>query len=233
MAEIPAEQQAHREAFGRAITIWFKQNGWSQQTLHDFSLAIGNTGGVWNSQASLLQRGRLDCKPQFWVALGTLNAAIAAQGLAAVTSRSLRDRLTGAEPFLAADGRVATATDFFAMFIGEQPINDCYLAPEPEPVYSDDEGKGLSEMCREAFRRIAQDMMLSPREAWDGLRPHCKDMSSEEVARFREVLAGWSDWSGEEVTALSVPGQLGKPAQALEDWGDGNLTISLRPLRRG
>jgi len=234
MADIPATQQLNRDAFGKAITVWLKQNGWSQQTGHDLSLAIGNVGGVWNSQMSLLQRGRLDCKPQFWVAMGALNAFVTAQDLALISGRGLRDRMKDAEPFLTADGRVATATDFFSAFIGEQPINDRYRAPEPEPVVTDDDAKGISDMCREAFRRVATDQMLNPKEAWEALKPHCKGLTAIELGRFREVLAGWSDWSGEEAMSLSVRGELGKPAQALESWGGGYCSpcvgVDSRPI---
>jgi hypothetical protein len=233
MAEIPPEQQAHRDAFGKALTVWMKRNGWSQQTFHDFSIALGSVGGVWNSQTSLLQRGKLDCKPQFWVALGALNAAVAAQDLAKVTNRNLRDRLTDAQPFLAANERPATAAELFAMFIGEQPIAEQYLLPDPAPVLTDDEAKGLSEMCREAFRRIATDQMLNPKEAWEALKPHATMLNATELDRFREVLAGWSDWSGDEATALSVPGQLGRPAQALHLWGGDTATVRPIVLRRG
>jgi hypothetical protein len=233
MADIPAEQQLNRDAFGKAFTVWMKRNGWSQQTFHDFSLAIGNVGGVWNSQASLLARGKLDCKPQFWVALGRLNAAVAAQDFSAVTARGLRDRLKTAEPFITADGRPATASDFFSLFIGEAPIADEYLAPEPEPVLTDGDAKGLSEMCREAFRRIATDQMLNPKEAWEGLKPFCSMLTATELDRFREVLAGWSDWSGDEATALSVPGELDRPTQALKAWGGGIATVSPIAMRRG
>jgi hypothetical protein len=224
MAGIPAEYQAYRNDLGKAIARWMKSNSWSQQTFHDWAVAAGSEG-PWNSQVSLWQRGKLDPKSHFWVGVGRFNAAVAAQDFPYATSRSLRDRLTNAEPFLTADGRQASAADFFAMFIGEQPINDCYLTPEPEPVLTDADGKALSELCRDAFRRTATSQMFSPKEAWDSLAPHCSTMSSEEIARFREVLAGWSDWSGEEATALSAPGQRSKPARALDNWG-GGLAIS-------
>jgi hypothetical protein len=232
MAEIPVEYQAHREALGKAITVWMKRNGWSQQTFHDWATAAASVG-PWNSQVSLWQRGKLDPKPMFWVGVGRFNAAIASQEFPYVTGRNLRDRLTGAEPFLTADGRVATATDFFSLFIGEAQLSDQYLAPEPEPVLTDDDAKGISDMCREAFRRIATDQMLNPKEAWEALKPHCAGLNVAELNRFREVLAGWSDWDAEEVNALSVPGELGRPAQALEDWcGKGN-SFTAYLARRG
>ena len=224
MADIPADQLAHREAFGRALTEWMRINGWSQQTLHDAAKAWG-LQGPWNSQISCAQRGILDPKSQFWVSLGQLNANVAAGDLAAITARGLRDRLKGAQPYLNANGELATAVDLFAQFIGAQPIAGQYDAP-PAPDYTEEDAKGISDMCREGFRRIATDLMLNPKEAWEALRPHCSGMAAAEITRFREVLAGWDDWSAEEVNGLSVPGQPGKPAQALERWGGVTLSFA-------
>ena len=229
MADIPTEQQLHRDAFGKSITAWMRLNGWSQQTMHDAAKAW-ELLGPYGSQISLLQRGLHDPKPQFWVSLGEFNARIAAADLTAVISRGLRDRLKEAAPYLSITGEPATAVDFFAEFIGAQPTNDLYTSHH---TVSDAEAKGLSEMCRDAFRRIATDRMVSPAEAWESLVPYCESFNADELARFREVLSGWAVWSGEEATELSVPGQLGRPAQALEDWAGGDMTISLRPLRRG
>ena len=217
MADIPADQLAHREALGKAYTIWMKRNGFSQQTSHDWA-ASTDAPGPWNRQTSLFQRGRLDPKPQFFVALGRWNQAIADQDFTGVTKRTLLDRLKGSAPFMTHDDRVATAVDFFALFVGAQPIAEQYDAP-PAPDYTEADAKGISDMCREGFRRIATDLMLNPKEAWEALKPHCSGMTAAEITRFREVLAGWDDWSAEEVNGLSVPGQLGKPAQALERWG--------------
>ena len=96
MSDVSHEQRHHREALGRAYSVWMRRNGFSQQTSHDWSAAVG-ANGPHNSQVSLFQRGKLD------------------------------------------------------------PI--------------------------------------------------------------REILAGWDDWSLDEINSLSIPGRLGKPAQALQRWG--------------
>ena len=105
---IPPDQQAHRDALGKAVTVWMKRNGWSQQTFHDWATAAGSEG-PWNSQMSLYSRGRLDPKSQFWVSIGRFNAAVASQDFPCVTNRNLRDRLTDAQPFLNAHGAPASA----------------------------------------------------------------------------------------------------------------------------
>ena len=222
MADIPADQLAHREALGKAYTLWMRRNGFSQQTSHDWASATGSNG-PHNSQTSLFQRGRLDPKPLFFVAMGRWNKAIADQDFAGITKRSLLDRLKGSVPFMTHDDRVATAVDFLALFVGAQPIAEQYAAAA-EPAYTEADAKGISDMCRESFRRIATDLMLNPKDAWEALKPHCSDMSATEVTRFREILAGWEDWSADEVNALSVPGELGKPAQALGRWGGAGLS---------
>ena len=227
MADISTDHLAHREALGKAYTIWMRRNGFSQQTSHDWASATGSNG-PHNSQTSLFQRGRLDPKPLFFVAMGRWNKAIADQDFAGITKRSLLDRLKGSVPFMTHDDRVATALDFFALFIGEQPIAEQYAAPA-EPAYTEADAKGISDMCREGFRRIATDQMLSPKEAWESLKSHCSGMSAAEVTRFREILAGWEDWSADEVNALSIPGEMGKPAQALERWGDTKLNNHVIP----
>lgn len=225
LASIPAEQQKHRDALGRAITIWMRKNGWSQQTFHDTAKLMG-TEGPWNSQISLCQRGRLDSKALFWVGLGAFNALVAEQAIPKEASRALRDRLSGSEPFLLDRGTPAKAADFFAMFIGEAPIPEAYGASYL-PNYTEDDAAGISQMCRDAFRRIATDNLQTPKEAWDDLKPHCAGLLSiSEITRLREVLSGWGDWTVEEVIAQSVPGQLGRPAQALERWSGTKLTMS-------
>jgi hypothetical protein len=229
---IPPDQQAHRDALGKAVTVWMKRNGWSQQTFHDWATAAGSEG-PWNSQMSLYSRGRLDPKSQFWVSIGRFNAAVASQDFPYVTNRNLRDRLIDAQPFLNAHGTPASATDLFSMFIGEQPIAEDYLAPEPLPVLTEADAKGISDMCRDTFRRIATAEMLNPRDAWEALKPHCTMLNATELDRFREVLAGWSDWDAEEAMSLSVPGELGRPAQALHDWGGDIPTVSPISLRKG
>jgi transcriptional regulator with XRE-family HTH domain len=97
--------------------------------------------------------------------------------------------------------------------------------PEAEhKVYGEAEAQAISQMCRDTFRRIATDQLLTPREAWEKLKPLCDGMSANDISRFREVVAGWEDWNAEEVNRLSVAGDLGLPAAALDRLG-GKLTL--------
>mgnify|MGYP003336940103 CR=1 FL=1 len=107
MPHIPAEQQTLRIVFGKAITLWMRLNGWSQQVPDDFGKAVGQPG-PHNSQISQLQNGKLEPKSGFWICLGAFNHAVATQELAAIKARALLDRLKGASAFLMDDGRTCT-----------------------------------------------------------------------------------------------------------------------------
>lgn len=205
-----------------------RMNSFSQQSIHDWALAAG-TAGPWNSSVSLLQRGKLDPKPQFWVAFGTLNQDLANGNLKYVTDLKLRTKLTEAMPFLTERDTPATATDLFSMFIGELQPASIYTA---EPRYTEKDVAGICQMCRDGFRMIAEDQMLSPKEAWDKLKPLCNNMSAKQIDKFRSVLSGWEDWTLEEILEMTPPGNgLGYPAQALDRLGNGLVNLELANLK--
>lgn len=243
---IPSNQQSHRDALGKAFTVWMNLCDFSQQTIHNMALCLG-TEGPWNSQISLFQRAKLDMKTQFWVSLGTLNQAIESgdkslfgpkhlyskDGQPLIknpesASRAIIDKLENAMPFYTADDQVAKASDFFAMFVGEQELNEAYTS---QKVYSATEATEINEMCRKGFRKIAEDQMMNGREAWEKLRPLCTGMGPKQLDKFRSVLSGWEDWTVDEVNELTPPGgALGLPAQALDRLGKGLMSPSKEAL---
>lgn len=121
--------------FGPAIKRWFQQEHLSQQTPHDWAAAAGCTG-PWNSQISRLQRNLLACEPGFFIALARFNRAVAGEEpLPAGLKRDRRLQLQDAEPFRLDDGQLPTASQWFALYIGELPIPERYSAPaKPEPI---------------------------------------------------------------------------------------------------
>ena len=186
-----------RTALGQAYKRWMRQNSLSQQNPHDWAKAAGSEG-PWNSQVSLFCQSpcKLDPKAGFWVALGRLNAAIAAQDFAAVTSRTLKDKLTATKPFVHDDGEVVSATDFFGMFIGEVPIPEAYATTERE--YTEEEAAAESVRLRDAFRAFAQEQMLSPAEAW-GKVAASAPLPPRQQARLKEILSGWAEFEPAEL----------------------------------
>lgn len=212
MAVIPADQQRNREHFGRAITVWMRRNGWSQQTFHNFAVAA-EAEGPWNSQISLLQRGRLDCKSLFFVSLARFNQAVSGQKFPKGITRELRDRLTDAEPFRGPDGDVATAMAFYGMFVGELPLPETYALTES---FTDDEAVEVCDALRQAFKARATDLMLSPKEAMQELQEHldASNFRKKDAGHLREVLSGWSDYNGGELQEIHE--QL---KRAMTSWG--------------
>ncbi len=212
---IPTEQQNYRDRLGKAVTAWMRLNGFSQQTIHDWAAAAG-TAGPWNSSISLMQRGRLDPKAMLWVAFGQLNKDLADGSLKYVTDRKLKDKLKDAMPFLTEKDQPATATDFFAMFIGELQPAAIYTQPI---AISDQDAEKLTLKYREAFRSLAMDQMITPKEAWSEVEPHCKAlaMTAKQITQMREVLIGLSDYSADDLTELSnAAGEEPAPGKALD-----------------
>ena len=212
---IPADQQEHRIAFGKAVTAWMRMNSFSQQTIHDWATAAETTG-PWNSQVSLAQRGKLDAKPQLFVAFGQLNQDLANGKLKYVTDRKLKDKLTEAMPFLTEHDEPATASDLFSMFIGE--LKPAAIYNQPIAIDQSTADK-LTQKYRDQFRKMALEEMISPKEAWQLIEPHCKKlgMKAAQVKHFREVLVGFAEYTAEELTELSTtPAEAPSPGKALD-----------------
>ena len=212
---IPSDQLEHRKRLGKAVSAWMRINGFSQQNIHDWATLAG-TNGPWNSSVSLLQRGILDCKAQFWVAFGQLNKDLADGNLKYVTNRRLKDKLLDAQPFLTEEGQPATAGDLFCMFIGEKAPSHLYDKPQE---LSAEDAERLNQQYRDRFRQLAVDLMLPPREAWALIEPHCKtlDMTSNQIDHMRQVLIGFADYSADDLMELTLSiGQKPAPGKALD-----------------
>ena len=188
-------------AFGKAVSAWMRINNFSQQAIHDWA-AAAETAGPWNSSVSLLQRGKLDPKPQFFVAFGTLNKHLAEGAYKYVTDRKLKDRLAQAMPFLTEHDKPATATDFYSMFIGELRPAEIYSQPI---ALTDNDAEQLTQRYRDAFRKAAMEEMLSPKELWQQLEPKAKDMgmATAQVTHLQAVLVGFEEYTANELNELT------------------------------
>ena len=211
---IPEEQLSHRIAFGKVVSAWMRINNFSQQAIHDWA-AAAESAGPWNSSVSLLQRGKLDPKPQFFVAFGTLNRHLAEGTYKYVTDRKLKDRLAQAMPFLTEHDKPATATDFYSMFIGEMQPAAIYSQPI---ALSDRDAEQLTQRYRDAFRKGAMEEMVSPKELWQQLEPKAKDigMSVAQVRHLQAVLIGLEDYTADDLNDLTRdPGKGPLPSELL------------------
>lgn len=102
-----------RLALGKSDRRWREMNFLSQQNCHDWAKVAGVP--LHNSQIAYWERGRLDPKIEFWFAREAYNFAIAENDFPSDLSRTVKDRLIAAEPYLNDEGEVADALDFQAL----------------------------------------------------------------------------------------------------------------------
>lgn len=201
----PALKEAHI-AFGKSLGIWLKSQGISQQIPHNWSIERRSNGiedatpGPHNSSTSQVVRGiALPAGVGVWHALENFNRAVAEDDMRGITSRRIRDVLTDAKPFMTIDDRVADMMDFIAMFAGRQEIRQEY---RPGSGFTDEEAKEAGNNQRKQFKEAAQAQMMSPADAWSKLESHLPFMDQKAAAKFKKVLSGWEEWSGEELSAI-------------------------------
>jgi len=120
-------------SFCQTLLGWQRLNGWSQQDVHEL-VSVHRFPGPYSSQWSPACRGLIDPKPGFFVGLGLFNQAVAERNLPGTMRRARRDKFVTAQPLTLDDGRIATAADFFALYIGAIPCPEQVAnVPEPEP----------------------------------------------------------------------------------------------------
>lgn len=216
------EHQAYREALGRAIKVWARQNNFSIQVPHDWAKAVGSEG-PWNSQWSLLQRGKLDAKPLFFVSVGRFNRAIAAKDFTAIKERKLLDRLKAAEPFVGNDDAVWGPMEFYGAYVGELTPPDRYLTAVPE--VTEEQAIKVTEELREQFRQHAAEGLLPPKQAFAQLAER-SGLGAARQTRLQQILSGWDVLTVEDV-------EDGTLVRAVTAWvGDealGKVSISTVP----
>jgi len=153
-----------REALGKAFRRWRERNGLSQQVIHNFAQA--KKIPLHNSQEAHFENGVLDPKAPFYISLGVLMDCIANKKFPPTQdgfSKSDRDRLKEAEPYLDSEGNIADAVCFFAQFIGAEPINDLYGAPKE---LTEEVIKQYAKQLEKQFQAYYRDQMISPKDAW-------------------------------------------------------------------
>ena len=153
-----------REVIGKGFRRWRERNGLSQQVIHNFSQA--KKIPLHNSQIAHFENGVLDPKAAFYVSLGVFNQCIADKKLPPTQenfSKSDRDRLKEAEPYLDSEGNIADAVCFFAQFIGAEPINELYGAPKE---LTEEVIKQYAKQLEKQFQDYYRDQMISPKDAW-------------------------------------------------------------------
>jgi transcriptional regulator with XRE-family HTH domain len=186
------------EAFGKAFLRWRELNELAQQDIHEWGQVTKTK--IFNSQIAYIETGRLDPKFQVLLGLEKLNNALADQKIPGVKdkfNKIRRDRLKKSDPFYTHDGRIATATDFFSMMIGQQEINKKYTSKdELTPEVCSKYGQALER----TFTKIAHERLLSSKKTWDELaktKGWPKEKNYQTVCK--DILRGEHELKPEEV----------------------------------
>ena len=184
-----------REAFGKALKRWRDMNGLSQQVLHNLACALGVN--VFNSQWAHIENGVLEPKTPLFKGLPKIMNAISTGKLPPTQegfSKSDRDRLKAAEPYLDYEGNVADAVVFFAQFSGERPktdgkINELYGAPKE--LTEETVSKYIKELEKQ-FKDYSRDQMISPKDAWILFKEQkaAKDISKSDLEIIQDIFRG-------------------------------------------
>ena len=208
--DIRPELQEANDAFGKAFANWRHRNGLSQQDPHNWA-KDRKSKGPFNSQVAYLEAGDLDPKCQFWISLALFNWEISTQGEkgfryvvsgARDKKESTRERLQKAAPFLTYQEEVATAGDFFEMFIGEKTIYDLYT--EKYEPFTEEFCNQYGKTLERAFREIAREQVLSNKEAWEQLKATNGFPQEEEYLDVcLDVLRGDHDLTKEETESIA------------------------------
>ena len=183
---------------GKADKFVREANGLSQQDYHHYGQC--RKVNIFNSQQAYFERGLLDAKSAFYLAKGRMNKDIAEEGpngFKFITKEVTRKRFQQAKPFFTYEGNVATAADYFAICIGEQPIREEYLQV----------GELTDEICAKyghslerTFNKIAHERLLNPKKTWDELAK-TKDWPQDKtyMAVCKDILRGEHELTANEV----------------------------------
>ena len=89
------------------------------------------------------------------------------------------------------------------MFIGEETINPLYVQKPKEPL-TDEYCNQYGRTLEKAFNEIARELMLSKKEAWEGLKGTTDFPKSEEYLHVcQDLLRGEHDLTKEETLAIA------------------------------
>ena len=189
-----------RETIGKGFRRWRERNGLSQQVIHNFSQA--KKIPLHNSQIAHFENGVLDPKAAFYVSLGVFNQCIADKKLPPTQenfSKTDRDRLKEAEPYLDSEGNIADAVCFFAQFIGAEPINELYKTPKG---FTEKEADNCTDFMTAVFNAEVKKRKLDKGEAWKEFEQHLArhGLNKHYQWRTKEVIVyGGDKWTAEEI----------------------------------
>ena len=182
-------EEPYGNDFGPVVKEWFRRNGWPQIVAEKVAREKGSVIGPWASQLSNTMSGKIEPKPNFFMAMGWFNEVILTRDFHDITDRTIKDLLVNSEALTHDNGQPFTATDFFALYLGDIQAPESYYQVinsqiTPEVV------KAYWENIREIFRELRMEMMMQPFEVWQKLESLLKEQQipSDDIHWFRECL---------------------------------------------
>lgn len=152
--------------FGKAYARYRAKQGFSQKNPQQWAKC--KKLNLHDSQIAYLEQGKLEPKSQFWLALEAFNLALANDDMPPTQSgfdKKTRDRLLDAKPFFTAEGKVAEALDFIAIFIGKAPVPIDYITT----TFNDELAKRYTKLLREEFHNTRRELMITGKEVFEKL----------------------------------------------------------------
>jgi len=215
---IRAAQAEAAITFGKMLRRWRIENGgWTQYTAKRWADEAGHPSQS-HSGLSELENGLVKHpRTSVFMALGEMNARIAAQDFSGVRSRDLRDLLSTARPILDEDGTPWGPAQFWECHAGIRPV-PAHLAPAPSspaPQLGEQAAADLCSSWAEQARELVRSKGGKPA---DLLRA-----GAAAPPRHREqwglVVMGLSSYSPEQLQATwDEEASEWAPAQWLAAW---------------
>lgn len=201
--------------FGKAFKSWRKQCGITQTDVDKITKAL-SLQGPYGSQVSRLETGQLIPQPFFFQSLSRFNQIVADRETAQLQSKQ-KERLQASHclPYKTHDGRVAEASDFFLMYVGEQPLNQAYEKENWTPGDQHDV-HAFHAVVMNCFQEICAEKGVTPQQAWQQLSLLISDDQMKLEAPG--LLFGFAPWDSEQVTKWCELGHYCPLRVAFEEW---------------
>ena len=189
------------EDFGRAYARYRARQGFSQKNPQQWAKC--KNLNLHDSQLAYLEQGKLEPKSQFWLALEAFNLALANDDMPPTQAgfdKKTRDRLLDAKPFLTAEGKVAEALDFIAIFIGKASVPNEYIST----TINDELAKRYTKLLREEFHNTRRELMITGKELVEKLlqTKTGKKTKQKDIDIFKDVITEEYEFKGKHLQYL-------------------------------
>ena len=188
---------------GRAYARYRSLQGFSQK--HPQQWAKCKNLMLHDSQIAYFEVGKKNYEPksQFWLSLEQFNLALANKDMPPTQEgfdKKTRDRLLDSEPFLNIDGKPAEALDFYAMFIGKQPIPEQYQTAN----ISEELALRYTRLLREEFHAARRSLMITSKEVVQKLceTDSTKNVKEKDYLYLVDVLTEERDFDSKHMNYL-------------------------------